>query len=77
MVNKDDLLMSYMDVLVFNFADVYFLTSTLFPHCLEKRGGKVREKRKKMEKKQMKKEKKRKKKTKKRKLGRTERNETK
>ena len=39
MVNKDDLLMSYMDVLVFSFADVYFLTSTLFPHCLEKRGG--------------------------------------
>ena len=59
MVNKDDLLMSYMDVLVFSFADVYFLTSTLFPHCLEKRGGEVREKRKKHgEEKEKKKEKK-------------------
>ena len=34
-------------MLVFSFADVYFLTSILFPHCLEKRGGEVREKRKK------------------------------
>ena len=38
--------MSYMDVLVFSFADVYFLTSAPFPHCLEKRWGGKREKRK-------------------------------